>query len=240
MKTPAYIQPLEAAFKAYADSSNAIQMRTYMKDKFAFYGIKSPLRKEVYKEQKNRYGLIPKEQTSEIVRWCWGAPQREYQYFAIEFIGKTQNKVHPEMIGLYEYMIITKSWWDTVDTIAANLVGSYFKQYPDSIDGLTNKWMNSDNMWLQRTCLLFQLKYKYETDVKLLESFISVLAPSKEFFIRKAIGWALREYSKTDNDFVIQLVNKHALSGMSEREALKWLENKGIYKREKPQLSTIE
>lgn len=155
MITPVYILPLESAFKANADPVNAIQMRKYMKDKFEFFGINSPLRKEIYREHKSYYGLIPEAHKADIVRWCWQAPQREYQYFAMEFLGKVQKKVYPEMIGLYEYMTITKSWWDTVDTIAANLVGSYFKQYPDSIEGLTNKWMKSDNMWLQRTCLLF-------------------------------------------------------------------------------------
>lgn len=92
---------------------------------------------------------------------------------------------------------------------------------------LTTRWMNSDNMWLQRTCLLFQLKYKTSTDTQLLSSFIKPLSSSNEFFIRKAIGWALREYSKTDPDFVIQFTKENTLSGLSEREALKWLRNKG-------------
>jgi len=228
LKTPAYIQPLETAFKTHADQANGTQMQKYMKDKFAFYGINSPLRKEIYTVHKNQYGLIPETKTTEIVRWCWEAPEREYQYFAMEFLGKKKKKVHPEIMELYELMITKKSWWDTVDFIAAHLVGSYFKQYPECIDDLTNKWMTSGNMWLQRTCLLYQLKYKSETDVKLLESFINDLAPSKEFFIRKAIGWALREYSKTDAGFVIQYVKDHSLSGLSEKEALKWLKNKGV------------
>jgi len=226
LKTPDYILPLEAAFKMRADPAKAIQMRKYMMGQFAFYGIHSPLRKEIYKTHKKQYGLIPEEQTTEIVRWCWKASEREYQYFAMEFMGKKQRKVHSEIIGLYEYMITNKSWWDTVDFIAAHLVGSYFKQYPESIESLTSKWLNSGNMWLQRTCLLFQLKYKSETDGKLLESYIVKLASSKGFFIRKAIGWALREYSKTDADFVVQFVKTLALSGLSEREALKWLRNK--------------
>jgi 3-methyladenine DNA glycosylase AlkD len=228
LKTADYILPLVAVFKMHADTANAIQMKKYMKDKFVFFGIHSPLRKEIYKAHKNQHGLIPEKQTMEIVRWCWQAPEREYQYFAMEFLGKKQKRVQPDMIGLYEYMITTKSWWDTVDFIAANLVGSYFKQYPDRIKSLTEEWLNSGNIWLQRTCLLFQLKYKTETNTKLLESFIYRLSPSNEFFIRKAIGWALREYSKTDADFVVQFVKTHALSGLSEREALKWYRDKGV------------
>jgi 3-methyladenine DNA glycosylase AlkD len=220
--------PLEAAFKMHANPANAIQMQKYMKDKFAFYGINSLLRKEIYKAHKNQHGLIPEKQTSEIVGWCWEAPEREYQYFAMEFLGKKQRKVHSEIIGLYEHMITNKSWWDTVDFVAANLVGSYFKQYPKSTREFTNKWMSSGNMWLQRTSLLFQLKYKAETNTTLLSSFIQSLSLSNEFFIRKAIGWVLREYSKTDADFVVQFVKTNALSGLSEREALKWLRNKGV------------
>jgi 3-methyladenine DNA glycosylase AlkD len=220
--------PLEAAFKMHADPANAIQMRKYMKDKFAFYGINSPLRKEICKEHKNQYGLFPEAQTMGIVRWCWETPEREYQYFAMEFLGKNQKNVHQEMITLYEYMITTKSWWDTVDYIAANLVGSYFKKYPESIESLISKWLNSGDIWLQRTCLLFQLKYKSETNTKLLESCINKLLHSNEFFIRKAIGWALREYSKTDAEYVVRFVKKHALSGLSKKEALKWHRNNGV------------
>lgn len=228
MKAPAYIQPLETAFKAHANPVSAIQMQKYMKDKFAFYGINSPLRKEIYKAHKNQYGLLPEAQTTDIVRWCWEAPEREYQYFAMEFLGKKQETVYQKMIALYEYMITCKSWWDTVDYIAANLVGSYFKQYPESIESLTERWLNSGNIWLQRTCLLFQLKYKSETNTKLLESCINKLLHANEFFIRKAIGWALREYSKTDAEYVVRFVKTHVLSGLSEKEALKWLRNNGV------------
>ena len=227
MSKPEYILLLEAEFLKHADPSNSVQMQRYMKDKFEFFGINSPLRKEIYGRFNKQFGLIPEENKTEIIKWCWNAPQREYQYFVMEFLGKKQKKVEKEIIDLYVYMITNKSWWDTVDFIAAHLVGSYFKQFPESIQKLTTKWMNSDNMWLQRSCLLFQLKYKVVTDKELLISFINSLSSSNEFFIRKAIGWALREYSKTDPDFVIQFVKENTLSGLSEREALKWLRNKG-------------
>jgi len=227
LKIPDYILPLETEFKKHADPENAVQMQKYMKDKFEFLGINSLLRREIYGRFKKQYGLIPEENKTEIMKWCWNAPQREYQYFVMEFLGKKQKKVEKEIIELYEYMITNKSWWDTADFIAAHLAGSYFKQFPESIQKLTTRWMNSDNMWLQRTCLLFQLKYKSSTDTSLLSSFIKSLSSSNEFFIRKAIGWALREYSKTNPDFVIQFVKENTLSGLSEREALKWLRNKG-------------
>ena len=108
--------------------------------------------------------------------------------------------------------------------IAANLVGNYC-QRPQHIEKLTSQWMASDDMWRQRTCLLFQLKYKSATDKVLMHSFISRLSDSKEFFIRKAIGWVLREYSKTDAKFVIDYVTRYPMSGLSQREALKWVHN---------------
>ena len=227
MKIPEYIRPLQAEFEKHAIPENAFQMKKYMKSRFEFFGIKSPLRRELYGKHTSQFGLIPADQREEIVHWCWEAPQREWQYFAMEFLGKEVKKVNKEIIVLYEFMIVKKSWWDTIDFISANLVGPYLQKFIEQIPHRTTKWMNSDNMWLQRTCLLFQLRYKNRTDTELLISFIHQLEGSNEFFIRKAIGWALREYSKTDPDFVVRFVRENSLSGLSEREALKWLKNKG-------------
>ena len=223
MRIPEYLQPLEIAFQKNANAKDASQMKKYMKDKFDYFGIKSPLRKELYREHKLKYGLIPKDQIEEIVTWCWQQPQREYQYFAMEFLGKVAKNANENIIDLYVYMITHKSWWDTVDFIASNLVGSYLKKFPERIVVLTDHWMASEDMWLQRTCLLFQLKYKSAMNTELLHSFILQLVESKEFFIRKAIGWILREYSKTNPEFVIDYVENNSLSGLSHREALKWL-----------------
>ncbi|RLD23241.1 MAG: DNA alkylation repair protein [Bacteroidetes bacterium] len=223
MSTPEYLRPLEIAFHENASVKDALQMKKYMKDKFEYFGIKSPLRKEIYREHKLKYGLIPNDQIKEIVTWCWRQPQREYQYFAMEFLGRVAKKANEKIIDLYVYMIAHKSWWDTVDYIAANLVGTFFLRYPERIVELTDQWMASEDMWLQRTCLLFQLKYKSAMDMELLHTFIMKLVESKEFFIRKAIGWILREYSKTNPDFVINYVENNSLSGLSHREALKWL-----------------
>lgn len=228
MPTPEYLQVLESRFMAHADAEISLQMKKYMKDRFEFYGIKSPLRSKLYREHKKQFGLIPTDKKSKIVRCCWNAPQREWQYFAMEFLGKETKKADQQLIELYEFMIVNKSWWDSVDYIAVNLVGPFLQKFPERISGLTEKWMDSGNMWLQRTCILFQLKYKSNTDTELLERFIIRLMDSKEFFIRKAIGWALREYSKTNPEYVKEFVLTHQLSGLSHREALKWMENKGM------------
>lgn len=228
MKTPEYLEFLEEEFIAASNEIEAIAMKKYMKNKFEFFGIKSPIRKEIYKIHKEKNGLLPDENFDEIVRWCWTQPQREYQYFAMEFLKRRMKKTDIQIIDLYEFMLLEKSWWDTVDFIAANLLGDYFKKYPDQIKPITNRWMKSGNMWLQRSCLLFQLKYKNSTDINLMTNFILELNGSKEFFIKKAIGWVLREYSKTKPVFVVDFVKVNSLSNLSQREALKWMLSRSL------------
>jgi 3-methyladenine DNA glycosylase AlkD len=120
-----------------------------------------------------------------------------------------------------DWLLINKSWWDTVDTIASHLVGSHFQRHPEQIAVYTERWTLSDNLWLKRTALLFQLGYKKLTDVERLFTYISLCKDSEELFIRKAIGWALRGLSKTDPQVVIGFVQQQTLSPLSQREALK-------------------
>ncbi len=228
MKPPVYLLPLISSFEGNANTEAAIQMGKYMRNLFPFFGIKAPLRTNIYREFKNKNGIFPKLYKDKIVRWCWQAPQREYQYFAMEFLKKSSKNEPQEVIALYEYMIVNKSWWDTVDFIAANLLGTYFIAYPEMTTRTTQRWMESGNIWLQRSCLLFQLKYKAQTDTELLHNFILQLSTSKEFFIRKAIGWVLREYSKTNPNFVVNYVNNNSIAALSKKEALLWMNKKGI------------
>lgn len=228
MKTPGYLAQLEDNLTSAADADAAENMSKYMKGHFGFFGISSPSRKDILRNHIKDQGYIPDEKLAEIVKWCWQADEREWQYICMELLGRRAKKVDKRIIELYEFLIVNKSWWDTVDYIASNLVGIYFQKYPEKIESFTKKWMLSGNMWLQRTCLLFQLKYRKSTDTELLVRFIIQLQESKEFFIRKAIGWSLREYSKTNPDFVISFVQENQLSGLSEREALKWMTGKGI------------
>jgi 3-methyladenine DNA glycosylase AlkD len=223
-----YIIPIKEKFESAANPQQAAQMKAYLKNQFEFYGIASPQRKQIVQDHKETHGLLPENNKAEIVQWCWSQPQREWQYFAMNMLGRTAKKEADDILSLYEFLVVHKSWWDTVDFIAANLVGQYFRLYPDKIAGATAEWMASGNMWLQRTCLLYQLKYKNELDTELLESFIQPLVKSKEFFIRKAIGWILREYSKTNPDYVRSFVSRTTLSGLSHREALKWLNRKSL------------
>lgn len=123
-------------------------------------------------------------------------------------------------------MITHKSWWDTIDFIASNLVGAYFKHFPEVKVNTIKKWLASENIWKQRTALLFQLKYKDQLDTSLLKYIIISLLGSDEFFINKAIGWILREYSKTNPEWVLSFTAENKLDKLSQREALKWLNRK--------------
>jgi 3-methyladenine DNA glycosylase AlkD len=201
-------------------------MKKYMKGQYDYFGIKSPERKELSKDFLQKHGLPLAEELTEIVKECWELPQREFQYFIMEVLARLVKKGDKERIALYEYLVLNKSWWDTVDYIASNLVGAHFLRYPELIKPTIETWMDSGNIWMQRTSLLFQLKYKKKTDVDLMAGYIQRLQGSKEFFINKAIGWILREYSKTDGNWVKDFVQNHQLAPLSRREALKWLERK--------------
>lgn len=221
-----YIQPLAKLYQQAANPADAVFMKKYMLGQFEFFGIRSQQRKEIYRAFIKSYGLCEPGELPGLIKELWNLPQREYQYFGIELSEKLLKKAGIALFPLIEFMIVNKSWWDTVDWIASHHAGSFFKAYPEFIQEKTTAWMNSGNIWLQRTCLLFQLKYKDKTNEDLLFDFIQQLKESKEFFIRKAIGWALREYSKTAPETVRAFVEKTHLSGLSRREALKWMKRK--------------
>ncbi|MBT4337233.1 MAG: DNA alkylation repair protein [Bacteroidetes bacterium] len=223
-----YLKPLIDSFSSNANPEYAVWMEKYMRNQFRFFGLRGPKLKELGKQFINEYGLPPIADYPAIVKQLWDLNEREFQFFALSLMGKMKKQTDASYIDVYEFLITEKSWWDTVDHLAAGLVGYHFIRFPEQIIPYTEKWMSSGNMWLQRSALLFQLKYKKETDFDLLTSYIKRLMHSKEFFIRKAIGWTLREYSKTDPASVIDFVQSYEeqLSGLSKREALKAIERK--------------
>lgn len=216
-----YLNTLIEEFERSADAEIARGQKAYMKNQFEFLGIKAPIRQHLQGPFLVKTYLPPKSKLNSIIQQLWDQPCREYQYFGQELVQKYAKAFEKEDITLLEYMITHKSWWDTVDFIAAKLVGSYLKSYPEERKVLTGKWITSDNLWLQRTALLFQLKYKKDTDTELLAHIIRSLTGSKEFFINKAIGWVLREYGKTNPDWVINFVDQTSLENLSRKEALR-------------------
>ncbi len=221
-----YVLEVQKTFSAYANQKNATPMKRYMQDKFDFLGIQAKQRQELQRAFMQKDILPDADEIGRVIRELWALPEREYQYFAMELLEKYLKRADDTIVSLFEYMIITKSWWDTVDKIASRLVCFYFKAHKELIEPYTEKWMYYGNMWLQRTALLFQLKYKKETDTDLLFGYIQALADSQEFFIQKAIGWILREYSKTNPRAVKQFVASTSLAPLSRREALKIINKK--------------
>lgn len=218
-----FLIALKKRFEARRNTEYAGKMKSYLRNQFEFIGLNAGTRREIQRELLRDKGFPGKDDLLMIVRELWTLPEREYQHCAAEWMGRYIKKADRDIIRLIEYLISTKSWWDTVDYIAINLAGTVFRKYPDLIIPVTSRWMDSGNIWLQRSCILFQLKYKKDTDLELVYSFIDRLSGSKEFFIKKAIGWFLREYSKLDPMEVKRFVESRKLQPLSVREAMKYV-----------------
>ena len=218
-----FIDTLKIEFEKNINAKVASEQKAYMRNQFEYYGLKATKRREIQKPFLAKHNLPIKSELNTIVKILWEKPQRDYQYFSQELAFKYVKQLEQKDIKLFEYMVTHKSWWDTVDFIAAKLMGAYFEIYPKQKDKYVQKWIKSNNIWLQRSALLFQLKYKKDLDTELLSSTISALLGSKEFFINKAIGWVLREFSRTNPKWVLEFVKKTELNTLSKREALRLL-----------------
>ncbi len=206
----------------------AKQQSAYMKNKFTFFGIKSPIRNELQRPFLQKKNLPKKVEGFKVVETLWMEPQRELHYFAMELLQRYNKEFEKEDLQFFEELIIQNSWWDSIDFIAPKILGEYFLMFPEGRKEAIDRWINSNNIWLQRCALLFQLKYKETMDKELLIHVIDKLKMEKEFFIRKAIGWILREYSKSNPTWVKQFVAKNQLQPLSEKEALKVIIQKGL------------
>lgn len=216
-----YIQNLRNVLEQHSDETTADWSFNYMKNQFVFLGIKAPLRNTLFKQFMLENTPPQYDDLVDMVWELWLEPEREFQYFAIEILVKYKKSWSEDIIELFEKLIVTKSWWDSVDYISSALVSVYLKRFPHQIVPVTERWMNSENMWLQRVCLIFQLSYRKETDTELMFAYMHRLTYSKEFFIQKAIGWALRQYARTDAEAVKDFVENTKLAPLSKREALK-------------------
>jgi 3-methyladenine DNA glycosylase AlkD len=218
-----YAAKLKSHFEKNANPSQAAPMKKYMRDQFEYLGIKTPQRTALLKDFYTKHGLPDVGDLDLILRDLWSLPQREYQYTAVGLLERHSKQLPPGFIDTVEYLIVTKSWWDTVDSIAGGTVGTHFKRFPAVKKKVLANWRKSKNMWLRRTAILFQLGYKKETDFDLLCEIIRENLGSNEFFINKAIGWALRQYAYTDAKAVKRFVKETDLHPLSRREAMKHL-----------------
>ncbi len=219
-----FIDKLESEYTKQADAENAVHQKAYMRNQFEFFGLTSPVRREIQKPFLRQENRPAKAKLAQTVKLLWEKPQREFQYFAMMLAEKYAKSYCKEDILLFEWMITHKSWWDTVDFIAPHLAGKFFTLFPEKRNTVVDEWLNSGNIWLQRSSLLFQLNYKTRLDTEFLVYVINRLNGSAEFFINKAIGWILRQYSKTNPQWVAGFVNSTPLPPLSKREALKVIE----------------
>lgn len=225
MKEPIENLILELKLKL-AGSSNpqkAIQMKAYMKNHFDFLGIQSQERRLLSRSFIAGTNSFDMSQLWRISELLWYAPEREYQYIAMDMWSKHLSKLSSADINKVEKLIVAKSWWDTVDWLAARMVGQILSSDKDLKKHRIDAWLKSDNIWLNRSCLLFQLFYRDGCDFVLLKHCITTLMSKNEFFIQKAIGWCLRQHSKYNPSEVLDFINIHNLSPLARKEALKWL-----------------
>lgn len=218
-----YLAPLPARLTAAADPTQAGPMSRYMRDQFPFLGVKTPVRRAAWRQFTADYGPPPTAEPAltTVVRDLWQLPEREYQYIAVDLLSKlSEKKLSPSILPLLEELVINRSWWDTVDGLS-HVVGNLFLRHPASRDEWIGRWRTADNFWLRRITLLFQLHYKTDTDEALLFDLVRQNSDSAEFFIQKAIGWALREHAKCQPAAVRHLVHTTPLAPLSQREALK-------------------
>jgi 3-methyladenine DNA glycosylase AlkD len=223
MRVETYYHQIQTTFIAQANAENANAMRSYMRDQFDFLGIKTPLRRALIKDLgKVDFNLTDLEQ---LVRALWLLPQREYQYAAIDLLATHKKKVDVSQLCLLLGLAQEKSWWDSVDGLASVTNDILFASRAQESQLHMDEAVKHPNMWVRRIAMIHQLGWRLETDQTRLFGYAQALAHEEDFFIRKAIGWALRDYARWQPEGVREFVEAHRsqLSNLSVREALKHL-----------------
>ena len=200
----------------------AESMSKYMQDKFRFLGVRGATRTEIYKK------YFPEARKSKAIDWdfvenCWNKEEREFQYVVVYYLKAMQKFLKREDISRLKYLIVTKSWWDTVDLLA-KVVGSLVIRI-EGYDQIMLEWSKDSNIWLKRVAILYQLSLKDKVDEIILDKILVNNLGDNEFFINKAVGWALRDYSKFNPEWVREFIkkNKDNMANLSIREASKYI-----------------
>ena len=200
----------------------AESMSKYMQDKFRFLGVRGTTRTEIYKK------YFPDARKTKTVDWdfvesCWNKEEREFQYVVVYYLKAMQKFLKREDISKLKYLIVTKSWWDTVDLLA-KVIGSLVIRI-EGYDKIMLEWSKDSNIWLKRVAILYQLSLKDKVDEIILDKILVNNLGDNEFFINKAIGWALRDYSKFNPEWVREFIkkNKDNMANLSIREASKYI-----------------
>jgi 3-methyladenine DNA glycosylase AlkD len=217
------------ALAARADPAKAPFMQAYMKSAMPYYGVASPVQVEIWRDVFSLFHAETIEEWRDAALTLWrGARFREERYGALAWTGLRQYRAYqtPDALPLYEEFIVTGAWWDYVDLIASRRIGPILASHPRRMSVLMRRWSLDRNLWKRRTAILAQLGFKERTDLDLLYACIEPNLGDREFFIRKAIGWALRQSAWTDPREVARYVRAHEdrLSPLSRREAVKNIE----------------
>lgn len=200
----------------------AESMSKYMQDKFRFLGIRGATRTEIYKK------YFPDARKTKIIDWdfvesCWNKEEREFQYVVVYYLKAMQKFLKREDISKLKYLIVTKSWWDTVDLLA-KVIGSLVIRI-EGYDQIMLEWSKDSNIWLRRVAILYQLSLKDKVDEIILDKILVNNLGDNEFFINKAVGWALRDYSKYNPEWAREFIkkNKDNMANLIIREASKYI-----------------
>jgi len=218
------IDDVRPAMEAVADPDKVDSMTRYMRDQFPFLGVTSPMLRQAIKPFLAAGADADGDELVVAARWCWDQSEREFQYVGTLLLRRWIRALEANHIEDLEYLITTKSWWDTVDSLAAWSVGPLVAANQDLLV-VMDQWIEDEDIWLARTAIIHQLSYKDATDGDRLFRYAEARAADTEFFIRKAIGWALRQYARQEPDRVRTFVEQRRdqFSGLTVREALKHL-----------------
>jgi 3-methyladenine DNA glycosylase AlkD len=215
---------LDDRLPAAGDAVRAAGMAAYMRDQFAFAGVPAPALRAVERAAVQGLPAPTCDDLRSISLACWERAEREYQYVACDYLRSHLGAADASFLATLEFLITTKSWWDTVDALATRVTGGLVKRYPALVSEM-DAWSRSPNVWLIRTAILYQLHYGEQTDATRLFGYCLRQVAHRDFFVRKAIGWALRHYARTDPEAVREFVvrNRARLSPLSVKEATKHL-----------------
>lgn len=216
------LERLTATYAAAADPDRAASMRAYMKDVAPFLGLTTPVRRALSRTVLEGTPRPEESDCAAIALRCWELPQREYHYFAVDYLRRYVGRCSSGFLPVARYLVSTVPWWDTVDALASHVVGGLVAADPRLATDM-DAWIVDDDMWVARSALLHQLRYKERTDTERLFTYCLRQSGHSDFFIRKAIGWCLREYAKTDPEAVRGFLarEKGRFAPLSVREALK-------------------
>ncbi|MBT3233157.1 MAG: DNA alkylation repair protein [Calditrichaeota bacterium] len=216
---------IRQTLESTGNEDNAVPMQAYMKSELPFRGVKAGERKKIFSQIIKQVPVSTQNEYKRIIRELWDADFREERYMAVTLARRYKKFQVLEMLSLYKMMIQTGAWWDYVDELAAHLIGSLLRRYPDEMKMTLRAWIKDDDVWLRRSAILAQLQFKSETDAKMLFEFCESRLHETGFWICKAIGWALRAYSKTEPYAVRRFVdqNKDRMSRVTFKEAVKYI-----------------